>query len=224
MKNSVALIVAILILSGCRGSNPLTAQERASIQTIAVSPFDVTYKDEKETIYIKHRAGMFAGMGGFLGGLVYDPSRDSTPEEKILQHFTDQRMLQNTISEAIIFQFEQSGMFQKVTNDKQVSAAHMLVKMPILEILHSDGDMYKLVFRLDAQLRDNNGKVMWEDREFITTFNEQAPVHPSEKYINNPEILKQSISTVAQLIARLYIEDMGGTPAPLNKALHAAVN
>lgn len=224
MKKTTALIFVLLVLCGCGATKSLTVEDRSKIHTLAIAPSDVTYEAKKDTIQLMNKSRTNAMMwGGLVGTLIYESVRDNTPEDVILQLLEKEGMLKNTIAEAMTYQFQESGLFEKVTSDKQASDAHMLIKMPIFQLLISNDDQYKLVFRLDGQLKDNKGNVLWEGWEFLTAFNEQAPTHPFEVYVKDPVIFKQSISIVAQMIARLYIEGMGGKPAPLNKELHGKI-
>ena len=95
----IVLTLISLALTGCGATNSLTIQERETIETISISPSDISYEDKKELIYLMTRGRAASSFwGGAIGALIYEANKDKISNPRVL--FTRQELIIPYLDEA----------------------------------------------------------------------------------------------------------------------------
>lgn len=214
------VLIVLLSLTGCASKNSLTKQELALTKTISILPEDVSYLDKPELFYIQTKGRTAASSFGLVGALIYEGAKDDSVEEAMLHQIKEDDLLTKTVAEAFQYTFSEAGVFASVKGTHELADAHMNINVEMVQIIWKSKKMHKFNLVIEAELVDNSGTVLWKDRDFFTAYNDEIPYLPFNSYLTDKQILKQSISIVAQMIAREFIIDMGVTAPVINRELH----
>lgn len=212
-------ILSLLIATGCGSTKSLSSDAKNELQSIAIDQSDIYFKNEKDYIAIVTRgAGWSGALGGAIGAAIYESTRDKSPEGIVLYHLNNNNMFKNAISKSFEYQFSESKMF--TIDNKENADAYLELNPLVFQLVEYNSGKFKLILRIDAKIIAKDGRVMWEDWELFSAFNENLAEYSLEEYLSDPTKLQHGISVVSQMIAREFIQGMGGSPVQVNQTIY----
>lgn len=204
----IVLIIGLMVLSGCASHTALTKENRATLKAVSVNK-DVSKPDLIGVHGMKETNIEFAGF--LTGGIVGTAAASEIPKKRgpLLKYVMEKSGIDisEIVREKFIAQLKNSGFPCSITEE----GGDAEFKLSIFGVGFSKPpgftDNLRPWLYVDAILVKPDGAILWKDREIVQNPS-QTPSRNFNEYINNPELIREALSIVSQIVSEKLVKDL----------------
>lgn len=211
LKQSVALLPLLFAL-GCattQSTSDVQPNRFDGIHSVTVAKY-IPIPEQPEVF------GKTAATGGLIGGGLGAAIAQSTaPEPAEFKKFlTANRIdVREIVRQEFMANLSATGVFPAVVAEGADAYFDLSIQQYGLGPTFSWSPVDKPLrptLRVVARLMKRDGKVLWENTEFISALNDGTEAHKIDSYYADPKLTEEQFRKVARIVAKGLLKDLGG--------------
>jgi hypothetical protein len=211
LKQSVALL-PLLFAFGC-ATSPSTSDVQPKrfdgIQSVTVAK-NIAIPEQPEVF--GRTAATGALIGGGIGAAV---AQGTAPESAEFKKFlTANRIdVKEIVRQEFVANLSATRAFPAVVAEGADAYFDLTIQQyglgPTFSMSPIDKPL-RPTLRVVAKLSTRDGKVLWENTEFISALNGETEAHKIDVYYANPKLTEEQFRKVARVVIKELLKDLGG--------------
>jgi len=200
------LMLGMLLLFGCAGKVSMNPEVKTRLGSLAID--DKVQMPKNITLMTKGDA-LAIGLGGLIGGIIADSSL--TEEEKLAKFLEDNKidfskMIKNEYKLALK---KRPYYYNKLVSSNAQQTFKIIVNMYGLVYHHNIfSSDYVPTANIKFDLVDKNGKILWSETDFVTSYTDGTIRMPFDDYFKNPDNMRKALQFAAKKIANLVVSKL----------------
>ena len=183
------LLLCAFVLSACAGSVPLTAKNRASIQSISVSE-QVTMPD------VMFYRGPEYALGALKVPVEYvEKSIGEVIQRLMREHKIDVAQM---VRDQLIKELEDHRLFNSIVAE----GGDAEVKLAIVTygFAYEMSSRLKPMLGVEGTLITSNDTVIWKKYGYVTNLSKETPSNTLGQFIDNPQLMREAFAAATQIV------------------------
>ena len=194
-------------LSACAGLPKIAASKAAFSQLSSVS-VNTNVPLPKEFVYVGPNQAAAGFLFGAIGALIAEGASANTKTQLLQTLDSNDIKIGEIVSSEFEHQIRDAGFFQRV--EAQGADAEFKMQVNIYGLYVCGQRQLCPMLNLSGQLVRSDGKVVWQNTDFITVNNKEIAKSPHklEEFLAQPELLRESFQNAVRLTTKMLIDDM----------------
>ena len=191
------LLLCAFVLSACVGSAPLTAKNRASIQSISVSD------QVKMPDVMFYRGPEYA-----LGALKVPVEYVEKSIGEVIQHLMREHKIDvaQMVRDQFIKELEKHRLFNPIVTEG--GDAELKLTIRIYGFAYEMSSQLKPMLGVEGSLIKSNDTILWKKYGYVTNLSKETPPNTLGRFIDNPKLMREAFAVAAQIVVEDLITHM----------------
>jgi hypothetical protein len=199
-----------LVIFGCTTTQNISDADLKKIRTVSVAQ-DVAMPPYPVVI------GPATNTGAFWGGIIalsIMMNSDTNPDSvEFRKHLEENKIdIKEIVRQEFLTQLSVSGKFQSVVPEGAEAKFDLTVERyglgPIFTLSPIDKPV-RPTLQLVAKLSAADGRILWQDSEYITAMGREIPSYKIDDYYSNPARTQEGFKKAAEIVAKGLLSKMG---------------